>query len=70
MNSSTSTSQSTIETRYRSGHAASFYIGVKEVPNSRGGPNTVIVHHGRSHADKEEPKSSDYPQYSGSSRSK
>ncbi|KAK4124234.1 hypothetical protein N657DRAFT_680258 [Parathielavia appendiculata] len=70
MDSSTSTSQFTIEARYRSGSAAGFYTDIKEVPSSRGGSSTVIVLHNRSHADKDEPRSSDYYQYSGGSRSK
>ena len=47
------------------GLVAGFYTDVKEVPNSRGGSNLVVVQHNRANPDKNEPRS-----YSGSSYGK
>lgn len=38
---------------------ASYYTDMKEIHNSRGGPETVVVHHNKPNPDKSEPKSSD-----------
>ncbi|KAK4246466.1 hypothetical protein C7999DRAFT_15397 [Corynascus novoguineensis] len=63
---SSSASQSTTGTRYRSGRADNYYVEVKEVPSSRGGPGAVVIQHNRPNPDNNEPSSSD--RYSSGSR--
>ncbi|KAL2134314.1 hypothetical protein VTI74DRAFT_511 [Chaetomium olivicolor] len=63
-------SQSSAEARFRSGSSTGYYIDVKEVPNPRGGPSVVVVHHNQPNPDKDEPKSCDYYHTRGTSSGK
>ncbi|KAH6615413.1 hypothetical protein B0J18DRAFT_279049 [Chaetomium sp. MPI-SDFR-AT-0129] len=54
-----SSSGSTSDARYRSGSSTSYYTDIKEIRNSRGGSETVVVHHNKPNPDKSEPRSSD-----------
>ncbi|AEO67787.1 6f53e506-7dbc-4e3f-9e57-f3f2b94532ff [Thermothielavioides terrestris] len=67
---SSSSSQSTTDTLFRSGSSTGFYTDVKEVTSSRSGQTIVIVHHGRPSYDKNEPRSSDYQHSWTASKSK